>query len=87
MNARSKAKKLFLVELDDEYSENEDMWPVRTESLTYRLDQDLIRTRTATNLSAGEPHKEGFQLAKFEGKKTFSGITSTTGGSSPSRER
>ena len=57
MNARSKAKKLFLVELDDFCIESDDLWvgSAHTESLTSRLDLDLMRNhRTATTFSAGD---------------------------------
>jgi serine/threonine protein kinase len=57
MNARSRAKKLFLVELDDFCIENDDLLvgSGHTESLTTRLELGLIRNhRTATTSSAGD---------------------------------
>jgi hypothetical protein len=57
MNVRSKAKKLFLVELDDDH-ESEDNTPfflkANIETSSYHLgDVALMRSRTDTNMSDG----------------------------------
>jgi len=56
MNARSRSKKLFLVELDDFCIESDDLCVGigQTESLTSHLDLGPIRNRTATTFSAGD---------------------------------
>ena len=90
MNARSRAKKLFLVELDDHHHSEENApykWQEDPESLTSHLHKGLIRARTFTNMSDGSASNlqqaEGFALSKLGAMKTLSDLTSTTGGSSP----